>query len=135
MSYAQAAAHLDVLARMHARWWDSAALDEDGELGDLKVWDPLPPGDEGAYQRGQLQPAVWSHLHVSAARRRRAEDDARPGSDGTCAAEAASLRSDQALCFLHGDYHLGNLYFDADGRVGTLDWQSFCKVLGRTMSL
>jgi aminoglycoside phosphotransferase (APT) family kinase protein len=27
-------------------------------------------------------------------------------------------------CFLHGDYHLGNLYFDADGRAGTLDWQS-----------
>ena len=44
LSYAQAAAHLDVLARMHARWWDSSALEEGGELDDLKVWDPLPTG-------------------------------------------------------------------------------------------
>ena len=27
-------------------------------------------------------------------------------------------------CLLHGDFHLGNLYFDADGTPGVLDWQS-----------
>jgi hypothetical protein len=127
LSYAQAAAHLDVLARMHARWWDSPVLEEGGELGDLTVWGPLPPGDEGAYQWGQLKPEVWSH-YMSLPR--------------ACA--VPKLMHDRELmqrallqlqafdhvkpfCFLHGDYHLGNLYFDADGRAGTLDWQSFAK--------
>jgi aminoglycoside phosphotransferase (APT) family kinase protein len=30
-------------------------------------------------------------------------------------------------CLLHGDPHLGNLYFDADGTAGMLDWQTAYK--------
>jgi Phosphotransferase enzyme family len=127
LSYAQAAAHLDVLARMHARWWDSPVLEEGGELGYLRVWDPLPPGEEGAYQWGQLQPQVWSHYM---------------GLPRACAVPKLMHDREQMqrallqlqafdrlepYCFLHGDYHLGNLYFDADGQPGTLDWQSFTK--------
>ena len=31
---------------------------------------------------------------------------------------------DRAHCLVHGDSHLGNLFFEADGTPGYLDWQS-----------
>jgi aminoglycoside phosphotransferase (APT) family kinase protein len=96
-------------------------------LGDLSVWGPLPPGEEGAYQWGQLKPEVWSHfmsLPRACAVPKLMHDRDRM--------QRALLKLQafdhlRPFCFLHGDYHLGNLYFDVDGRAGTLDWQSFAK--------
>jgi len=127
LNFAQAAEHLDVLARMHAQWWESPALEEGGELSDLDVWDPLPPGEKGTYQWGQLKPEVWSHFMslprgVAVPKMMHDRDQMERALLNLQAFDRV-----KPFCFLHGDYHLGNLYFDADGRVGTLDWQSFCK--------
>lgn len=127
LGFAQAAAHLDIIARYHARWWASPELLPGGLLGDLPIWEALPQGPAGAYHWGQLRPEVWSDYiqlprGVTVPRymldRERMEE--------ALLALSAFGRS-EPHCFLHGDYHLGNLYFDADGRPGTLDWQSFCK--------
>ena len=76
----------------------------------------------GPAQTGGLAP-----YHVAAPRRRCAADDARPGADARALLKLQAFDRTRPFCFLHGDYHLGNLYFDADGAAGTLDWQSFCK--------
>jgi len=122
LNYAQTAAFLDVIARYTARWWNSP------NLADMSLWhwDPLPPGDEGVYQWGQLKPEVWKHymqLPRGAAVPTSLHDRDRM--------ERALLKlqafdREGPMCFLHGDFHLGNLYHDADGTPGVLDWQSYC---------
>ena len=112
---------------MHAQWWDAPELASGGELGDFTVWDPLPAGKAGDYARGQLKPEVWSHymsLPRGCAVPKMMHDRERM--------ERALLQLQafdhvEPFCLLHGDYHLGNLYFDADGTAGTLDWQTVCK--------
>lgn len=127
LSFAQAAAHLDIIARYQARWWGAPELQAGGLLGDLPIWEALPLGEAGAYHWGQLQPAVWSEYiqlprGVTVPRYMLDRDRMQEA----LLALSAFGRS-EPHCFLHGDYHLGNLYFDADGCPGTLDWQSFCK--------
>lgn len=127
LDFAQAAAHLDIIARYQARWWDSPELRPGGLLGDLPIWEALPPGEAGAYHWGQLQPEVWDEyirLPRGVTVPRHMLD--RERMQAALLALSAFGRA-EPHCFLHGDYHLGNLYSDADGRPGTLDWQSFCK--------
>lgn len=121
---AQAAAFLRDLAALHARWWGSPDLADDGPLGWLMRHDPLPDAAWGAFGRGQLEPEVWAHymglpraLAVPAACRDRA----------TMHAALQSLRrfgSEGPVCVIHGDAHLGNMYLDGAGRPGFLDWQT-----------
>lgn len=127
LSYTQAAAHLDVLARLHAKWWDSAALAPGGALDYLTLWDPLPDGERGTYQWGQLAAPMWDSLMAlpRAAAIPRAMRDRDQMERALLKLKAFDTVG--PMCFLHGDYHLGNLYFDADGAIGTLDWQSFCR--------
>lgn len=127
LTFAQAAAHLDVIARYQAKWWDSPALQPGGELDYLTVWDPLPDGERGTYQWGQLKPETWAHymsLPRGAAVPKMMHDREQMQ---RALLKLKAFDRVGPFCFLHGDYHLGNLYFDADGTIGTLDWQSFCK--------
>ena len=120
----QAAAFLDDLAALHARWWDSPALADDGELGWLMRHDPLPDEAWGDFGRGQLQPDTWAHymalprsLGIPAVCRDRE----------TMHAALQALRrfgAQKPACVIHGDAHLGNMYLTHDGRPGFLDWQT-----------
>lgn len=124
LTRAQAEAFLDDLASLHARWWDSPALADEGELGWLMRHDPLPDEAWGDFGRGQLQPDTWAHymglprsLGIPAACRDRE-------------AIHASLQDLRRFgdigprCVIHGDAHLGNMYLTGDGRPGFLDWQT-----------
>lgn len=127
LTFAQAAEHLDIMARFHAKWWNSPEFQPGGTLDYLHVWEALPRGERGAYQWGQLKPEVWSEimkLPRAVAIPQFMHDRERMQ---TALLKLTEFGRQEPYCFLHGDYHLGNLYFDADGRAGTLDWQSFCK--------
>jgi hypothetical protein len=124
LDFDQAAAFLDALAAMHARWWNSPDLDDPQKLGWLQRHDPLPDDDWGAYGRGQLQPDTWARymqLPRALALPKRFRDR-----EAMHAALQALRRVDAQgpTCLIHADAHLGNLFIDADGRPGFLDWQS-----------
>ena len=128
LSVEAARGFLDILARMHARTWDTAALRPGGALADLPLWEALPSADQGgAYAQGQLGPEVWARymrLPRCLAVPRMFHDRARMR-EGLEALNA--LCRQPPHCLLHADFHLGNLYFDADGRPGVLDWQSYSR--------
>lgn len=128
LTFAQTAAHLDIIARYHAKWWDSAAFQPGGELADLDLWEPLPADRaKGAYQWSRLVPDTWAgimKLPRSLAIPKFMHDRDRME---RALVQLTEFGKQGPLCFLHGDYHLGNLYFDADGTAGTMDWQSFRK--------
>lgn len=124
MSRETAAAFLDDLAALHARWWNSPELADDGALGWLMRHDPLPDDKWGDYGRGQLQPETWQHymgLPRSLAVPRACRDRA------AMQAALQALRRYGAsgpTCVIHGDAHLGNMYVDGAGAPGFLDWQT-----------
>ncbi|WP_233810345.1 ecdysteroid 22-kinase family protein [Paraburkholderia sp. HP33-1] len=125
LTFAQAAANLDAQARWHAQFWQSSALENDGELGWLAAQDPLPDGETGTYHWGQLKPDVfasYTQLPRGAAVPKRFHDR------DWMERALLNLRAFDRIgpmTFLHGDVHLGNLYFDRDGTPGFLDWQSY----------
>ena len=124
LSYAQAVSQLELQATYHAQWWLSPEFETGGALAWVDALDPLPEGAAGTYQRGQLKPEVYAHymklprgLAVSRAfhdrdRMERAMERLR------------IVDRSGPHCFLHVDPHLGNLYIDADGAAGLLDWQA-----------
>jgi Phosphotransferase enzyme family len=124
LSYEQAVLYLSAQAELHARWWNSGEFGTGAPLGWVEQLDPLPEGEAGTYQRGQLQPDAYAKamsLPRGVAVARMFHDRERM--------ERAMERLRQIdragpNCLLHGDFHLGNLYFDADGAAGVLDWQS-----------
>lgn len=124
LTYAQAASQLDLQAAYHAQWWMSPAFEPGGELAWIDPIDPLPEGEAGAYQRGQLKPEVYAHfmqlprgLAVSKAFHDRDRMEA-------AMERLRVVDREGPYCFIHLDPHLGNLYIDADGAAGLLDWQA-----------
>lgn len=114
-----AALVLEQLALLHATWWGDPVLDGP------TLADPLVEGngllhyfiteqnwdEQMARPRGTRVPAeLRDHGRVVAAVRAMWE-----------------RQFDGPLCALHGDPHIGNLYFRPDGRAGLLDWQVFCR--------
>jgi hypothetical protein len=120
----EAAAFLDDLAALHARWWNSPALADDGELGWLMRHDPLPDEAWGDFGRGQLEPETWAHYMGLP----RALGIPRVCRDRETMGEALrQLRRfapDGPTCVIHGDAHLGNMYLTATGAPAFLDWQT-----------
>jgi len=124
LSRAQAAAQLEALASCHARWWSSPEFDAGGELAWVEHLDPLPEGEAGAYQRGQLRPEVYAH-YMNLPRGRAVSRLFHDRDRMEQAMERLRTVDRQgAYCLLHTDPHLGNLYIDADGAAGLLDWQA-----------
>ncbi len=127
ISAAQTRQFLDVLARMHARTWDSPEFDVGGVFDGLKLWHSVAPMPDGAYAWGQLKAETWRHYMQLP----RAQAVSRLFHDRDWMERALmklnELCEAAPFCFLHADFHLGNLYFDADGAPGVLDWQSFSK--------
>ncbi|WP_368367169.1 aminoglycoside phosphotransferase family protein [Paraburkholderia youngii] len=125
LTFSQAAANLDAQARWHAQFWQSPALENGGELGWLAAQDPLPDGEAGTYHWGQLKPDVfasYTQLPRGAAVPKRFHD--RDWMEQALL-DLRALDRIGPMTFLHGDVHLGNLYFDCDGTPGFLDWQSY----------
>ena len=126
LNFAQTAAHLDIIARYQAQWWDGDIFRPGGELADLAVWEPLTRDRSfGAYGWSRLVPEVWAgimKLPRAIAIPKFMHDRDRME---RALVQLTDFCHEGPQCFLHGDYHLGNLYFDADGTAGTMDWQSF----------
>ncbi len=127
LNYQQTSGFLDILARMHARTWSNSLINPGGPLADLKIWEALPNDAEGTYARGQLVPEVWAHYMTlpRALALPRIFHDRKRMQSGLLALN--ELCRSEPYCLLHGDFHLGNLYFDGKGRPAVLDWQSYSR--------
>lgn len=111
-----AAQALEMLAGLHAHWWNAPELDLLGPPGGSLATDGiilrlLTADDWDASMRRpeavDLAPAFRQIETVRAGMERLWEID----------------RTSSALCMVHGDAHPGNLFFEQDGRPGFLDWQ------------
>ena len=127
LNFQDAAAQLSLLAACHARWWNSKEFDAAGALAWVEPLDPLPEGVAGSYQRGQLRPEVYAHYMglprgVAVARMFHDRNRMERAMEQLRVVDRAG-----PFCLLHGDAHLGNLYFDRDRKAGLLDWQSVRK--------
>jgi aminoglycoside phosphotransferase (APT) family kinase protein len=115
---AQAEAVVDALARVHGSLWDSPRFD-----GDL-AWVRRPSAGGG---RRQMEKALLRSAVRTARRRFPEELDGDVGRllDLARSREQAldRLRDRPPVTLLHGDTHLGNTYFLADGSAGLFDWQ------------
>jgi hypothetical protein len=109
------ASTLTMEAQLHARWWQSPELKQFGERGGSLRTD-------GVIDR-LMAPASWN----AAMSMSRSRGIPQPLRDGVKVLDAIHelLALDDRLpeCLLHGDPHLGNMYFPADGGIGFLDWQ------------
>ena len=110
----QAAATLQELARLHARFWGDTQMAADPWLQPKYPWIAGLIDDETldrllAGARGDGIP-----VEVRRASRIRA-------ALGALGARHAT----RPACLLHGDAHAGNVFADVDGRAGFVDWQNY----------
>jgi len=119
LSFDVASRFLEGLARIHARWWGEPGLEErfpwtrNAQVGDDHYLDILRSTER--FNRYVFSPR-------GAATPRRLLDG--PLLLRAYAAMQAYFR-DLPDTVGHGDMHLGNLYTDADGTPGYLDWQPY----------
>jgi Ecdysteroid kinase-like family len=121
LGFADAASVLDMLAIMHARYWNHPALqDDNGELGWVLR---TVTGWHYAYMKHVVQPHNWAFYtrlpRGAALPHALASDPARV--ERAMEAQFAFHRT-QTLTLGHGDAHIQNLYFNRHG-AGLLDWE------------
>lgn len=108
---------LEQLARCHARWWRSPELAQLGPhpgilapVADLffsvEHWTRMLDQPRGALIPSPLRDRERMHRAMRA---------------------CWQLSGEEHECFIHGDAHMGNLFFDADGQPGWLDWQGIMR--------
>jgi hypothetical protein len=106
---------LQMEARLHARWWQSAELNKFGERGGSLRSD-------GVIDRLMAAPSWNAAMSMP-----RSRGIPQPLRDGARVHEAIrkmlAINDRLPECLLHGDPHLGNMYFPRDGGIGFLDWQ------------
>ena len=108
-----AAESLDIMARYHALWWESPRLD------------PLArfPGVLEPIILYLLGPENWAAC-MERPRAAAVTGELRDHDRVQAAVVTMWERNKEApRCFIHGDPHLGNMYFEPDGSPGFLDWQ------------
>ena len=108
-----AAATLDVQARFHAKWWEAS------ELGALEL-------HPGGLRNLMLYLLEEEHFDACMARPRAqwVPEPLRDRARVRAAAEAMwDLDQAPPHCMIHGDAHIGNMYFEPDGTPCYLDWQ------------
>ena len=110
---------LDVLARVHARYWQSPRL-----TGDLAILETHTEGELASFMHDFVPHAIQQEIDTEnfkremVARLRTTGDELRRG--------VARLHQHQQTLphtVLHGDTHIGNTYLLPGGRAGLLDWQ------------
>lgn len=118
LSPTTAAQILRLQARYHARWWQAP------QLAGLRTY-VSRFADPSFLIRRLIAPEVWRSSVAQA----RGEAVPRALKDPD-----AMLRAYEALwalaprgpqTFVHGDPHVGNYFFEADGRPGAADWQAY----------
>jgi aminoglycoside/choline kinase family phosphotransferase len=118
MTVDQQAATLHLLAKMHARWWEST---------DLKALPNFSTAWQSA-DRVVMMMLEKEHFEKCMALPRCKEHtgDYRDPDKIKAGLRAQWKQApDIPQCFNHGDAHLGNMYFETDGSPGFLDWQSW----------
>jgi len=106
---------LKMEAALHARWWQSPVLERFGERGGSLRTD-------GVIDR-LMGEASWNAA-MSMPRSRGIPALLRDRERVLSAIHRMLAMNDRLPeCLLHGDPHLGNMYFSGDGSVGFLDWQ------------
>jgi hypothetical protein len=104
---------LDVIARLHATTWEHSVLE------DARPY----PGPMRRVLTGMLSGRYWAGCLS------RPRADPIPGplrEPGALRSAVESLwahDADAASCVVHGDAHIGNVYRDAAGGFGLIDWQ------------
>ncbi len=118
-SFELAADYLENLARLHARWWNSAELLDKSRFGFVAA------SLEGGIPRNErimLDPVLFAELR----KKPRAACLSRYILDGPALsrtyAMVKALSREMPFVLLHGDMHPSNLYTTHDGRGGLLDW-------------
>ena len=110
----QASLIVELLAALHATFWDRLPRDGRGPLG----WLYTPSGDVTSLLTGSL-------MHASI--KRLAERTTFPIENGSFIADnyraVAALIDTPPHTVMHGDAHPGNMYFHG-GKAGLLDWQA-----------
>src|ERR1700752_888993 len=104
---------VELLAQLHATFWDRLPRDGRGPLG----WLYTPSGDVTSLLTGSLMKTSMKRL---------AERTALPVDKGRFIADnyraVAALIDSPPHTVMHGDAHPGNMYFHG-GKAGLLDWQ------------
>jgi hypothetical protein len=120
LRFDEIARFLDAQARYHAAHWGDPELADGGRLGWLM--DPFG-GFSREYANRYLEPAVWRQSMELP----RAQAVAARLRDGERMRRALDRLEEYhraaPACICHGDTHLGNLYFEADGTPGFFDLQ------------
>jgi hypothetical protein len=110
----QASLVVELLANLHATFWDRMRPSGRGPLG----WLYTPSGDVTSLLTGSLMKASMKRL---------AQRTAIPIDNGRFIADnyraVAALIDAPPHTVMHGDAHPGNMYF-RDGEAGLLDWQA-----------
>ena len=118
ISIDQQAQGLDLLAKMHAKWWESPKLKELKNFS--TAWESA-----GDIVMQMLRPDYFE----ACINHRRCAAYVGPYRDrerimkGLRTQWARGVEVPQV--FSHGDAHLGNMFFEPDGTPGYLDWQSW----------
>ena len=122
LNYAQTTAFIDAMARMHAPWLNSKELKAGGTFG---------PKSGLAKRTALLHRGYFDHMATTPqwgdyVKEPRGAGVPRMYQDSARA--AAAMNKMQVLhqacpnTIVHGDEHRGNLYLDAKGRPGFIDW-------------
>lgn len=110
---------LGQLARLHARWWGHPVLDGPDLV------DPLV--ERNGMLHWFITEENWN-AQLSRPRGERVPEQLRDRDRVVAAVHAMwAAQFTPPLTALHGDPHIGNLYFRPDGRTGLLDWQVFSR--------
>lgn len=120
-SFALAADYLSNVARMHARWWNSAEVADDGALGDFA---PLEVVCIPYIDVVLADPETYAEKY----RLPRAACLSRKILDGPRILAAYHRLKEKSrsmpVTLVHGDLHPSNLYVTPDNHGGLLDWNS-----------
>lgn len=113
-----AAAMLELLARLHASTWNSPEVTQFG------IWPDFLPtlldrdNPAAYYSVGNWRASMLKPYADPIPQRLRDYDVLERGLRAMWLTHGTGPR-----CLVHGDPHLGNWFFDPDGRPGLLDWQ------------
>jgi hypothetical protein len=122
LDFVETTAFIDSMARYHAQWWDSAEFAAGGRFGPKSSLATRTAFNQEHYVNQLVRSAHWdSYIRLP-------RGQALPmmlQDAGRMAAAQKKLKEihrGTARTIIHGDEHLGNLYLEADGRPGFLDW-------------